>query len=114
MDGFAENQSTTITGPVVKLFWYATDGRMQSAEITFDSPGVDPDSGPVQVPFHLEQTLDFTSLMVGFQFEGTGPGDNLDFTGTFTYSQIPEPSSLFLLAMATLGLSFYRRRRRAF
>ncbi len=87
---------------------------MQSAEITFDSPGVDPDSGPVQVPFHLEQTLDFTSLMVGFQFEGTGPGDNLDFTGTFTYSQIPEPSSLFLLAMATLGLSFYRRRRRAF
>ena len=112
LDGFVENLDTVATGHVVKLFWYATDGSLQRAHIEFDTPGADPMSGPIQIPFHLEQSLDFTSPMVGFEVEGLGPGDSLDFTGIFTYSQVPEPAGAALAAIALIGLFGFARRRR--
>ena len=66
---------------MVHLFWYATDGSLQRVEIDFETPGFDPVSGPMQIPFHLEQPLDFTSPMVGFEVEGGGPGDDLVIGG---------------------------------
>ena len=115
LDGFAENLETgeSSNGAGVTLYWYAADGSRPFVEIGFDTPGVDPVSGPVRVPFHLEQTLDFTSPRVGFGVEGFGPGDDLNFTGTFTYSQVPEPGGSSLAAIGFLMVATARWRRRS-
>ena len=110
LDGIAENLSTVATGHAVKLFWYSTDGSLQRVEIDFETPGFDPASGPMQIPFHLEQPLDFTSPMVGFEVEGLGPGDDLHFAGTFTYSQVPEPGGLALGVIGFLMVAAVRWR----
>jgi hypothetical protein len=115
LDGFAENLETgeTSNGAGVSLLWYATDGSQQRVEIRFDTPEADPVGGLVQVPYHLEQPLDFTPPRVGFRVEGFGPGDDLDFTGTFTYTQIPEPAGAALAAIGFFMIAGGRWRKRS-
>ena len=113
LDGFVVNLHLDDTAHGVGLHWFETDGSARFLDMSFSTPAFDPVIGPVQIPFHLQQRLDFTSEQVGFFIEGTGPGDSLDFTGTFTYSQIPEPSTFVLATIALFTLlPRYRRRRR--
>ena len=63
---------------------------------------------------HILRTLpDFEDLTV-LLADWTGPGPGGSPEAALGTEAVPEPSSLLLALLATLGLSFYRRRLRAF
>ena len=54
-----------------------------------------------------------TDVMDVFLADWTGPGPAASPEAALGAEAVPEPSAMLLCAFATLGLGFYRRRRRS-
>jgi len=104
-DGFSENLDFAgDTAVRYRLLWWPPGSDVFQGDIIPNLggrlPKNDPILGPTRMDIHFRQQFDFIPSKVEFIAEGLGPNDDFRFAGELTVYQVPEPSSLGLLATA--------------
>ena len=111
-DGFLENvQFFSSNGtPLTPLI--TTNGQSGGSTLTYIVTG-NPTNQTIFFPdiTSIVQNPFFVSLNFGSSYTSTGTNTPESLTGTLVSTQVPEPSTILLMASGLLGLGLLRRRR---